>query len=183
MKIKLSSFKKVCLLTNSASKDQMRITLNAVLIDFDKKEAVATDGHKMTLINIDCEGEGRILASCESLKILEKSFKSVPKNFPDLDIELERKSSELIIASCPFFTATFSDYTTFGTFPNYQAIWPNYKPALEIGLNLNYLKNIMDSTDFEKVPNFKLEFKDNSSPVILTHAASNTKALIMPVRL
>lgn len=200
---KTTLFSIISLLENVTSKDPTRPPLTGVLIT--PTELVATDGHKMTVIeHKDSEltplNKSYFVSpeSKNSLKFILKSYKKYPAPITimlvdgtSLTLQDLDKTTSLVIKDTASANVTY---------PNYKQLIPKQTDTIEVSFNPEYLLALAKSLTNEenkKNPAIKLKMqivrtaaKDGPDkialdlgPIVVTKQDASGMALLMPCRM
>lgn len=168
-------------------------------INVKEKESCATNGDMMGMVsnptNDDSEyptheskefvKEARIKAkTAKNFKILKAKYK---KNLENIVLLKKENSDNVILYNTNLETAqSVEEIQEAGTYPDIKECMPSGEPRVEITLNINYLKAMMDylsKFDTRKLPVVKMSVYNKNAAVKFECAIPNQKqftGLVMP---
>lgn len=148
----------------AASEDATRYNLNGVYIQAERKHAVATDGHRLAMLeNVELPVDRNVTISREALEHLGRVMKLNKKEETKMGLgdRASAEDFELVAFQCGNFTIT--SRLVVGTFPDYQKVIPKkHKSDIEVDVPVEaFAKGIKAVKPKDKYAGITMQFDEN----------------------
>jgi len=185
-----------CLKVASKNDSRSRPEFSGVL--FKKDKTVATDGFSLIEMSTPVEtvndysviqgkhamqGFKPFIADRKSLEAVKLPRKT-PTSLPVFStFSISHRDNEKVEFMVPATLALQEGKVIDGTFPDYERLFPKGKPVIELTINADYLKNMLDVMG-KLNDQITLKIYGSEKPVVLECSTSEqySRSMIMPVR-